>query len=236
LLRPLESTSTPGGSTNPKTIRNPSGQILFAGSNGWQGQSCCRRGELLALKWSDLDAKTGTVTVSKTVSETKLGGLEIKPPKSWKTRFVRVSRATLRILDEHRKLIEHEKELFGADYQPHNLMFPTPDGSYYSPDRITNRISEFMRKAGLDASLHKLRHLHASVMLSMHVPIPIVSKRLGHANSQITLDVYAHCMRNDEASAADLWDDATADIIGRTEKRPPNGPLSLVTRGLKKAL
>jgi integrase len=198
--------------------------------------SGCRRGELLALKWSDLDAKTGMLAVAKSVSVTKAGGLEIKTTKSRKSRFVRISRATLRVLLEHRKLVEHEKELFGAGYKPHDLIFPTPDGSYYSPDRVTNRISEFMAKAGINASLHSLRHLHASMMLSMHVPIPIVSKRLGHANSQVTLEIYSHAMKNDESAAADLWDDATADIIGRTEKRPQNGPLSFVIPVLKKAL
>jgi len=105
-------------------------------------------------------------------------------------------------------------------------MFPRPDGSYYSPDRITNRISEFMQKGGLDASL----------MLSMHVPIPIVSKRLGHANSQVTLEIYSHAMRNDEASAADLWDDATADINGRTEKRSRTGRCLSLPRAWEKAL
>ena len=85
----------------------------------------------------------------------------------------------------------------------------------YSPDRVTGRISEFMQKAGIDASLHSLRLLHASMMLSKYVPIPIVSKRLGHANSQVTLDINA--MKNDEATAADLWDEATAEIIGRTQ-------------------
>jgi integrase len=114
------------------------------------------------------------------------------------------------VLLKHRKLIECEKKLFGADYKPHDLVFPTPDGSYYSPDRITGRISEFMQKAGLNASLHSLRNLHASMMLSQHVPIPIVSKHLGHGNSQVTLFIYSNAMRNDEASAAELWDDATA--------------------------
>jgi hypothetical protein len=55
-------------------------------------------------------------------------------------------------------------------------------------------------------------------MLSQHVPIPIVSERLGHANSQVTLDIYAHTMKNDEGTAAELWDDATSEIIGRTQK------------------
>ena len=48
----------------------------------------------------------------------------------------------------------------------------------------------------------------------------MVSKRLGHANSQITLDIYAHAMKNDKATAAKLWDEATEDIIARTRKQP----------------
>jgi integrase len=178
--------------------------------------SGCRRGELLALQWADIDMKSGVVSVSKAVSDTK-AGLEIKTTKSRKTRYLRISRATLQVLLEHRKQVEHEKSLFAEDYKANNLVFSTPDGGYYSPDRVTGRISEFMQKAGIDASLHSLRHLHASMLLSKHVPIPIVSKRLGHANSQVTLDIYAHAMKNDEATAADLWDEATSDIIGRTQ-------------------
>jgi integrase len=184
---------------------------VFAAASG------CRRGELLALKWSDIDPKTGVVTISKSVSETK-AGLEITVTKSRKTRYVRVSRTTIEVLLEHKRELEREKALFGADYKQNDLIFPKPDGDFYKPDQVTGRISEFMQKAGIDASLHSLRHLHASLMLSKHVPITVVSKRLGHANSQITLDVYAHAMKNDEVTASELWDDATAEIIGRTQK------------------
>jgi hypothetical protein len=90
---------------------------------------------------------------------------------------------------------------------------------------VTGRISEFMQNAGIDASLHSLRHLHASMTPSRRVPIPIVSKRLGHANRQVTLDIYARAMRNDETTAALLWDEATAEIIDRTKKPPGKGKL-----------
>ena len=56
------------------------------------------------------------------------------------------------------------------------------------------------------------------------MPITVVSKRLGHANSQITLDVYAHAVKNDELTAAELWDDATAQIIERTQKSSASKP------------
>jgi integrase len=131
---------------------------------------------------------------------------------------VGISRTTIEILLEHRAKIEEEKWLFGPDYKPHNLVFARPDGDFYSPSQITNRVGEFMQQAGIKASLHKLRLYNASTMLSNGVPITVVSKRLGHANSQITMAVYAHAMRSDESAAADLWDKATADIIARTRQ------------------
>jgi len=185
--------------------------VVFAAAAG------CRRGEQLALKWPDIDFKTGLVTISKSVSQTS-AGLDIKTPKSGKTRFVRISKETIEVLLEHRGRIEHEKELFGEDYQDNNLVFCTPDGAYYQPDQITNRIAEFMQQAGVDASLHSLRHFNASTMLSKKVPIPVVSQRLGHANSQITLKVYSHVMKHDEVTAAVLWDEATAQIVSRVRK------------------
>jgi integrase len=77
-----------------------------------------------------------------------------------------------------------------------------------------------MQQADVDASLHSLRHFSASMMLSQQVPLPVVSKRLGHANSNVTLGIYAHAMKSDESSAAVAWDDATGDIITRTRKPP----------------
>jgi integrase len=151
-------------------------------------------------------------------------GLDIKTPKSGKTRFVRISRETIEVLLEHRGQIEHEKELFGEDYKDNNLVFCTPDGYYYKPDQISNRIDEFMQQAGVNASLHSLRHFNASTMLSKKVPIPVVSKRLGHANSQITLKVYSHVMKHDAVTVADLWDEATAEVLSRVRKpKLPSG-------------
>jgi integrase len=187
--------------------------VVFAGGAG------CRRGEQLALQWPDIDPKSGVVAISKSVSETK-DGLEIKVTKSRKTRFVRVSQTTIQILLEHRAQLEKEKQLFGSDYKDNNLVFPTPDGGYYQPKQVSGRIAAFIKQAGVKGSLHTLRHFNASLLLSKHVPITVVSKRLGHANSQITLDIYSHAMKSDEVTAAKLWDEATEDIITRTRNQP----------------
>jgi integrase len=71
-----------------------------------------------------------------------------------------------------------------------------------------------MAKADLRGiSLHSLRHTHASQLLSEGVPIPTVSKRLGHANPTITLKLYSQVLESDESAAAQRWDDALADVV-----------------------
>lgn len=82
------------------------------------------------------------------------------------------------------------------------------------PDQISSRIAEITAKAGLPGiSLHSLRHGHATQLLSQGVPIPTVSKRLGHANPSITLRLYSHALECDELAAAKRWDDAFADVV-----------------------
>ena len=155
-------------------------------------------------------------------------GLEVKVTKSRKTRFVRISQTTINVLLEHRAQLEEERRLFGTDYKNNDLVFPTPDGDYYKPKQVSGRISKFMQQAGVRASLHLLRHFSAWMMLSQHVPITVVSKRPCHANSQITLDVYAHAMKHDEETASILWEEATGNLIARTRKRPARESVSKV--------
>jgi len=119
--------------------------------------------------------------------------------KTRKTQFVRVDETTLHVLMEHRTQIEQEKRLFGSDYHDNDLVFPTPHGDYCMPSQVTGRISKFMQQAGVDASLRSLRHFNASMMSRNSVPLPVISKRLGHANSQITLNTCSHAMKHDEA-------------------------------------
>jgi hypothetical protein len=75
-------------------------------------------------------------------------------------------------------------------------------------------VAEIMTKAGLrGVSLHTIRHTHASHLLSEGVPIPTVSKRLGHTNPTITLKLYSHALESDELAAPQRWDDAFADVV-----------------------
>jgi integrase len=164
-----------------------------------------RRGEMLALEWSDIDWLNSTVHVSKSLEQTA-AGLRIKRPKNGKARKFRVGQsaiAALRFQQDHQA--EHRK-LYGPDYK-NNLVFSQPDGSYLWPHLVSQAIVRRMRKAGIkDASLHSLRHSHASGLLSKGVPLPAVSARLGHADTNITARIYSHALPDDDNRAADTWE------------------------------
>jgi len=175
--------------------------------------SGCRRGELLALQWPDFNAATGELCVTKSLEQTK-AGLRVKSTKSGKDRKFVLPEAAVAILEEQRAEQENDKRLYGSDYHDHGLIFCQPNGDYYSPDRMGARVKELMVKAGLEGvSLHSLRHTFATEMLHQGVPLAEVSKRLGHADQNITLGIYSHAVRADDRAAAKVWNDAMADVI-----------------------
>jgi len=82
-----------------------------------------------------------------------------------------------------------------------------PSGAYHEPDLVSQVVIRRMRKAGInEASFHTLRHTHASNLLSRGVPLPAVSARLGHSDTNVTARVYSHALPADDQRAADTWD------------------------------
>ena len=166
-----------------------------------------RRGELLALTWSDVDWLGSALSISKSLEETRAGGLRVKAPKSGKSRRFRIGLSTITALQFLQGQVSEHRRLCGAMYQKHDLVFCRPDGAYFSPDLVSQAIMRRMKRAGIkDASLHTLRHTHASSLLSKGVPLPAVSARLGHADTNITARIYSHALPQDDARAADAWE------------------------------
>lgn len=164
-----------------------------------------RRGELLALEWSDIDWLTSTLSISKSLEQTS-AGVRVKRPKSERARKFRLGKtamASLRFLHEQQQ--EHRR-LYGGDYDG-NLVFCEPDGRHLWPHLVSKAIVRKMTKVAIkDASLHTLRHTLASHLLSAGVPLTVVSKMLGHADSVITLRIYSHMLPADDTRAADTWE------------------------------
>lgn len=113
--------------------------------------------------------------------------------------------------------------MFGPDYRTDlNLVFATPYGNYLKPNSVTAKVSLYARKLGFPkgVSMHTLRHTRGSHLLSMGVPLPTVSKRLGHANTPITATVYSHALEKDEQGSAEAWKKAMGDL-GRKPNADP---------------
>jgi integrase len=179
----------------------------------------CRRGELLAVQWADVNENTSEITISKSLEQTKAGGLRVKSTKSEKPRKFVVPEAALEVLAEHRLQQDEDKRMFGSDYQDHGLIFCQPHGAYYSPDREGARVKELMVAVGLKGvSLHSLRHTFATELLSDGVPLAVVSERLGHADQNITLSIYSHAIPADSRAAAKVWNDSMADVLEGSKK------------------
>jgi integrase len=171
-----------------------------------------RRGELLALEWGDVDFLTGTLTISKSLEETEKG-LRVKSPKGGKTRKFRIGVSTLAVLRFASEEQQERRRLLGNDYQG-ALVFADVDGSHLTPLMVSQNIKRRIVKAGIkDASLHSLRHTHASHLLSDAVPITAVSERLGHADVNITLRIYAHMLPTDDTRAADSWESVASGPV-----------------------
>jgi integrase len=133
-----------------------------------------RRGEVMALRWTDIVA--GRAFISRSLTQTK-GGLQFKDTKTGEPRVVKIPGDTLVKLEAHRKRQDEFRGQFGADYRRDlDLIFANPDGSPLKPDSISATVSALFKRLKMPkprgAALHLLRHTHASQMLDDGVPLP----------------------------------------------------------------
>ncbi len=153
-----------------------------------------RIGEALALRWEDIDFEKGTVRVRRTLWQGRVS--EPKTPSSRRT--IKLPRRALEVL----------RDEGGAK---NGYIFATSTGNPINYSGFyTRRWKPALRRAGIPMSLtpHKLRHGCASLLLNEGVPIPVVSKYLGHANPSVTMRVYAHAIDGTSHLAASAMDDA----------------------------
>jgi integrase len=166
-----------------------------------------RRGEVLALRWSDI--QDGRATITRSLTQTRKV-LEFKGTKTERPRDVRVPASALAALEAHRKRQNELREKFGPAYRADlDLIFANPDGTPLRPDSVSSVVSLLFRRLALPkgASLHSLRHSHGSHLLANGVPLPAVSERLGHSSVRTTAEVYAHAIRGQDDEAALRWDE-----------------------------
>ena len=153
-----------------------------------------RQGELLALRWQDVDVKNRTVSVRRTL--TRSGGrVEIGEPKTKKSRrSIRLTSRAVEALEEHLKRQLQEIGILGDRYEDQGLLFTTGTGSPINPSNLRQRsFAQLLKKAGLPhIRFHDLRHTCATLLLSKGTHPKFVQELLGHATVAITLDTYSH--------------------------------------------
>jgi integrase len=175
-----------------------------------------RRGELLALRWKDVDLDGGKLRVEQSLEQTKIGGVRFKAPKTKHgRRSISLAASVVAELRLHRKQQQEQRLQLGFGKAPDDaLVFPKWDGT---PRGLTTTSTEWTRtlaKLKLPAlSLHALRHTHASQLIAEGMDVLTISRRLGHGSATITLDIYGHLFGNTDDRAADVIERAFGKVL-----------------------
>lgn len=162
-----------------------------------------RRGELLGLRWRDVDLDSARVSIVRTITTVNGQPIETSTKTNKSRRRVALDGATVEVLRAHQERQAVDRKAAGSAWQDTGLVFTLEDGSAIHPDRFSRWFSRLVDVAGLPhIRLHDLRHTHATLALQAGVHPKVVSERLGHATVGITLDLYSHVSpAMDEAAA-----------------------------------
>jgi integrase len=177
-----------------------------------------RKGEALALKWSDVDWAQHTLRVVRTVAAD--GGLRsIHDAKTAAgRRSVALSPHLEEILMAHQERQAIEQAAFGGDggaWNAEGWVFCSEHGTLLWPANVNRRFRTLRQQAGLPDTvrIHDLRHAMATLWLSQGVPVRVVSERLGHASVSVTLQIYGHLLPHMQAAAAAQMEAQLVDAI-----------------------
>ncbi|MFD2370637.1 tyrosine-type recombinase/integrase [Brevibacillus sp. GCM10020057] len=166
-----------------------------------------RRGEILGLRWKDIDFENGEISIQQTLSNT---GDELQEPKTKSAqRSIALPEQTVAELKKHKRRIAQEKLLARSVYQDNDLVVCTSVGTKVLPRNLIRTYYRLLEKADVPKiRFHDLRHSHATLLLKKGVHPKIAQERLGHANIRITLDTYSHVLPNMQSEAAKQFGDS----------------------------
>jgi integrase len=191
-----------------------------------------RRGELLGLKWKDIDFKKGTVLIRRELLRTKTGPklvervktdtgyreLELSPElaallKEHKRQQLIIKRELMKEIGREEKVVELKRK---KDPQKEDLVFCWPDGTWYTPDHFYRHLQRLLKKHDYEKlSVHGLRHTYATSAISLGVDLAVLQKNLGHADGATTA-IYLHSDREREKAAAAKLEQALLKNLSST--------------------
>jgi integrase len=190
-----------------------------------------RRGELMGLKWQDINLEIGVLQVRRILSRvpSKMPGkgyVEAEPKTQKSRRSVVIAPFALEALKKHREHQLEAKIKAGPLWQDHDYVFCTSIGTHLNPTRdMLDQLKALLKKAGLpEIRFHDLRHSAATLLLSVGVHPKVVQEILGHSQISVTMDVYSHVLPGMQQDAMSRLNNALKeDMASKAEHESPNG-------------
>ena len=170
--------------------------------------SGCRIGELLALEWSDVDFKDGSISITKTLNQKGF----INPPKTKSSnRIVSLDGQTMSILKRYQLKQRKEAMRLGSH---ETLLFSSFKGGYSNNNIEQYRLDKHLKACKLGRfTFHKFRHTHASFLLNnTNLGYKEISERLGHSKISITIDLYSHLQEDNKKQVAEIFGQALSNL------------------------
>ena len=169
-----------------------------------------RRGEILGLRWSDVDLLMATISVSQSLQRLRGGEFSVREPKTARSRrLVPMPPSLAILLKQHKEQQTGQRTLLGSVLREIDFVFAHQDGSPLDPSTVSHTLAKLARKGGLsNFRFHDLRHAHASLMLRTGADPKVISERLGHSSIAITMDIYAHILPGLQEEAAIRFEEA----------------------------
>lgn len=167
-----------------------------------------RRGELCGLEWKDIDFESQVMHVVRSAQYIGNKTMITKEPKTKSgIRHFSLSIHACILLKKYKRWQLEQKLNAGDRWEESDRLFTSWNGKPIHPDTVTDWFSKFIKRSGLPyVTLHSLRHTNATLMIAEGTDVCTVSRRLGHANTATTLNIYAHALKSKDREAANTLD------------------------------
>ncbi|MDI3316876.1 MAG: site-specific integrase [Bacillota bacterium] len=184
-----------------------------------------RRGELLGLRWRDVDLEDGVLRVAQALQRLDNGLASTTPKTRESVRQVKIGPEAATVLRRQKLLIQKARLAWGPAWQGDkwDLVFPREDGQPLSPNWLSAAFRRAVEKAGFKPPLprfHDLRHTFTTLQAAAGTPIHVISKMLGHSDVMTTLRIYAHVLPVQQSQAALAADQLLSDALAAANSMP----------------